>query len=430
MGTRTTQPRDESGQAVVFVAFFLGLIAIGFLAFALDVGSLFRQRRMAQAAADAAALAASEEALAGYSSNEQTVANAMAKLNGFDTTLSTNPATVTLTTPSTGNFTGSAYVQAVVSRPIPTVFLAAFTHTSAMAVSAQATAGGQASQTCVCLEANTGQDLYLANGSKLSAPGCGLIDNSSSSNAIGIVGSTLTALSVGTVSTTWDNGTNINNGGAINSSHIVQGITGKCTPAMPVAPSYSSCLADPGGGTTSFTAGPASASSTICYTSLTLGANGTSDTLKPGTYVINGGWLTFESGSGGHSNLGGNGVFFYLTGGAGMQINAGANVNIVAGGDTLSGGGTAPTVGVYNGILIYEATGDTVAMSLSDGSTAYMEGAILAPSAAITVDNSSGSIVGGQIVASSLIMNGGGTLSATTGVSEGSLTIGTAQLVQ
>jgi hypothetical protein len=87
-------------------------------------------------------------------------------------------------------------------------------------------------------------------------------------------------------------------------------------------------------------------------------------------------------------------------------------------------------VGVYNGILIYEATGDTVAMSLSDGSTAYMEGAILAPSAAITVDNSSGSIVGGQIVASSLIMNGGGTLSATTGVSEGSLTIGTAQLVQ
>lgn len=422
--------RDESGQTVVFVALFMGLIAIGFLAFAVDVGLLFRQKRMAQAAADGAALAASEESIAGYSSNEQSVANAMAKLNGFDTTLGTNPATVTLTTPSSGDFTGSAYVQATVSRPIATVFMSAFTQTTTAAVSATAIAGGQSSQTCACLEGNSGQDLYLGNGSKLLATGCGLVDNSSASNAIGIVGSTLTALSVGTVSTNWDNASNINNGGTINSSHIVQGITSKCTPTMPTAPTYSSCVADPGTGTTSFTAGPASASGTACYNGLTLGGNGTSDTLRPGTYVISGGWLTFDTGSGGHSNLGGNGVFFYLTAGAAMQISAGSNVNLVAGGDTQSGGGTAPTVGIYNGILIYQETGDTAAMSLSVGSASYMEGAILAPSAALTLNNSSGSINGGQIVASSLTMNAGGTLNAVTGMNEGSLAIGTAKLVQ
>jgi Flp pilus assembly protein TadG len=422
--------KDESGQTLVFVALFMGLIAIGFLAFALDVGALFRQKRMAQAAADGAALAASEESIAGYTANEQTVANAIAKLNGFDTTLATNPATVTLTTPSTGTFTGSAYVQAKVSRSIPTVFLAAFTHTSTMAVSATAIAGGQSSQTCVCLEGTSGQDLYLGNGSKLLAPGCGLVDNSSGSNAIGIVGSTLTALSVGTVSTTWDNSTNINNGGTINSSHIVQGITSTCAPTMPTAPSYSSCVADPGTGSTSFTAGPASASSTICYNGLTIGGNGTSDTLKPGTYVISGGWLTFDTGSGGHANLGGNGVFFYLTASAALQVSAGANVNLVAGGDALSGGGTAPTVGIYNGIVIYQATGDTAAMSISIGSTGYMEGAILAPSAAMTLNNSSGSVDGGQIVASALTINAGGTLNAVTGVNEGSLAVGSAQLVQ
>ncbi len=120
------QLKDESGQSVVILDLFIGLVAMGFLALALDVGVLSRQERMAQAAADAAALAAAEELSAGASSNEQAAANAIAKLNGFDTTLATNPAVVTLTTPNAGNYTGSAYVQATVSRPIPTMFLRAF----------------------------------------------------------------------------------------------------------------------------------------------------------------------------------------------------------------------------------------------------------------------------------------------------------------
>ena len=52
--------RDESGQSVLFVAVFMGLLALGFMAFALDAGNLFRYRRMAQSAANAAALAAAE----------------------------------------------------------------------------------------------------------------------------------------------------------------------------------------------------------------------------------------------------------------------------------------------------------------------------------------------------------------------------------
>ena len=66
MGSGMRLVREESGQTVVFVGLFLGLIALGFLAFAVDVGLLFREKRMAQAAADGAALAASEESLAGY----------------------------------------------------------------------------------------------------------------------------------------------------------------------------------------------------------------------------------------------------------------------------------------------------------------------------------------------------------------------------
>ena len=142
--------RDESGQTVVFVAFFMAALALGFVAFALDVGALFREKRMAQSAAQAAAVAAAEEAGYGNTSNKQAVAKAMAKLNGFDTTLATNPATVTLTTPAAGNFTGS-YVQATVRMPIHTTFLGAISHGMiTVPVSATAIAGGESPARRAC----------------------------------------------------------------------------------------------------------------------------------------------------------------------------------------------------------------------------------------------------------------------------------------
>ncbi len=427
-----TRGWNESGQTLVVMALIMSILALGFLAFAVDAGMLFREKRMAQAAADAAAVAAASELVAGATSNEQNAANAIAKLNGFDTTLAHNPATVVLAAPSTGTFTGSSYVQATVSKPFPTTFLAAFSSGFAtMSVSAQAIAGGTGSQTCVCLEGGTGQNLYLYGGAKLSAPGCGVVANSSSSNAVSIVGATLDAQSLGTVSSSWDNNSNINNGGTITSSTlIVQGLTSTCAPTMPTPPTYSTCLGDPGGGSSNFTAGPSSASGVICYTSLTVGSNNTADTLNPGTYVIKNGYLTFNSGTGGKSNLGGNGVFFYLVGTAALQVANGANVNLVAGGSTESLGATAPTVGAYNGILLYQATGDASALTFAGGASTYANGSIYAPSAAVTLDNGSASSVTGEVVANSLTMYGGAILNATPSVSLGSVAISSPKLVQ
>ena len=144
--------------------------------------------------------------------------------------------------------------------------------------------------------------------------------------------------------------------------------------------------------------------------------------------MIASGWLTFDTGSGGHSNLGGNGVFFYLTGSAALQVSAGANVNLVAGGATEAGGATAPTVGVYNGLLIYQAASDTSAMSISAGSTGYMNGGILAPGAALTLDNSTSSINSGPLVVNSLVMSGSGTVNGIASYAEGNLSIGTCLL--
>jgi Flp pilus assembly protein TadG len=428
------QLQDENGQALVLMAAFMGLLMLGFLALALDIGLLFRDKRNAQAAADAAALAAAEELASGSTANEQTVANAMAKMHGFDTALATNPATVTLLTPNTGNFMGSTYVQATVSQPIRTFFLGAFSSKfAATTVSAQATAGGgQLSPTCVCLEGTSGQDLNLSNNARLSALQCGVINDSSSSNAVGIVGgSSLNALSLGTVSSTWNNGSNISNGGSISSStKVIQGITSSCAPPMPAAPTYSNCVADPGGSSSSFTAGPASSSGTICYKSLTVGANGSLDTLNPGTYVITTGALHFESGPGGVSNLGGNGVYFYLTGTASLVVDNGANINLVSGGSAKSGGGTAPSLGTSDGILVYQASSDTAAMSIQGGSTSYLSGGLFFPSASVTLGNGSSTSFNSSIVAQTLTMNGGAILNAVSSSNLGTLNISVSKLVQ
>ncbi len=429
---------NDNGQTLVLCAVFMGLVAIGFIGLAADVGYLQQLRRRAQSSADAAALAAAYEVSSGYPANEQLVANAVAKLNGFDPAAATNPATVSLTSPTTGNFTGSAYVQATVSKPVPLFFMQAFLQQATTVVAASAVAGGSStSSTCVCLTGNGGNTLNLSNGTYLNANGCGIVDNSNSSNAVSVVGgSTLNALTLGTVSTNWNNSSNINNGGSITpTTKIVTGIANACSPTMPAATKYSSCVNDPTNGGSygsngTYTLGPSSPSSVVCYNSLVVGGNGATVTLNPGTYVIDGGQLHFMYGANNKSNQGGNGVFFYLANGASMTIDNGANVNLVAGGGTTSSGGTAPTVGSYNGFVFYQPSSDTNAVSLQGGSSTYINGSLYLPGAALTVGNGSGANVTAGIVAKSLTMTGGATLTAAATTNEGSLSSGAAKMVQ
>jgi len=424
--------REEQAQAVIVMSLFIGLVGLGFLAFAVDVGSLFRAQRLAQAAADAAAVAAAKEVEVGNTTtNEQAIANTVARLNGFDPSASNNPATVSLSTPSSGNFTGSIYVQATVSKSVPTIFLGAFPgNRTSVPVSATAIAGGGTNPVCVCIEGSA-QALFMVNGSTLNANNCGVVDDSPASNAVTISGSsTLNASSLGTVSTTWNNSGNINNGGSISSSTtIVQGLTSACQPTMPTPPAYSGCVADPGGGSTNFTAGPAIAGGTVCYNGLTIGANGTTPTLNPGIYVIASGTLHFKSGNSTVSNLGGQGVFFYLTGSAGLVIDNGANVNLVSGGATESGGGTAPSLGAYNGILVYQSSSDSAQMNVAGGSSLYMNGALYAPSGQMIFSNGTGSNIQGGLVCTQLIMTGGSVLNTNANVNQGT-TIVSPRLVQ
>ncbi len=325
---------DEDGQATIFIAIFTATVLFGFLALAIDLQYLFHAKRMAQAAADAAVVAAAEEY--GNTGNEQAAANAMAKLNGFDTTLAKNPAVVTLSTPSTGNYAGSAtYVQATVSQPVPMFFLNAFSHKATVNVSARAVAAGAlTSPTCVCLEGGTGMDLNMSNNARLTAKNCGITVDSNSSNAVGVSSATIDALSLGVVSTSW-----VNPGGITPTTKIVQGIKSQCSPKIvaPVLPPGIICYDNPingwnaaNGYTGIYTlplATEATKSNVLCLNSLDTTQSAKVYFTSGYTYYIKGDFTT-----GGGTPLSGSGVNFYV----------GGNINIGNGAtSTLS----APTVG-------------------------------------------------------------------------------------
>jgi hypothetical protein len=104
--------------------------------------------------------------------------------------------------------------------------------------------------------------------------------------------------------------------------------------------------------------------------------------LNPGVYILAGGGLTVS----GNASIKGTGVTFYNTG----------NSSGTYGSITLSGDGTyalsAPTTGTYAGILIFQDRNNSHALTLSGNSTLGSNGAIYAPTAALTLsDNAEGS---------------------------------------
>jgi Flp pilus assembly protein TadG len=417
---------DENGQSTMLVVVFISIFLLGFLAVGLDVGYLFHEKRMAQAAADAAAVAAAEESSAGNTSNEQNVANAMARLNGFDPAASTYPATVSLSAPNTGNYSGSAsFIQVVVSKPVPTFFFGAFNHTNArVTVSARAVAGGGlSSPTCICLEAPTGQGLNMSNNAQITAPQCGVTVDSSSNNAVGVTTSaTLNALSLGTVSNSWNNSGNINNNGSISSStKVVQGISTQCKPSLtvPTLPNGLPCYSNPIQGWTAANnytgvytlpmSGETTSSGVVCFTSLNT-SNAASVTFTPGyTYYIQGDFTT-----GGGAPVSGNGVTFYV----------GGNVNFANGVTTNL---SAPTVSGVPQTLFY-AMGSTV--TIQGGSSSTFSGLVDAPNAAVVLNNGTGTTLTMDFVSQTLSMSGGATLNSYATSSLGTLNLSVAKLAE
>jgi len=376
--------RDERGQATILVGLCITTLC-GFAALSVDVGMLFRAKRVLQNAADAGAIAgAMEVPYNGY----DTAAKAATAQNGV--TDGVNGATVTVTKAATGSKITVSITQAA-----PTYFMKAF-HVSSMNVSARASASLGPGAGCIFTLNQSGTDVGLSGNGFLSMPDCGVIIDSSSSKALSLTGNSLiSAKYIGVVGNYSDSSNSPN-------SLTPIPVTGVAPASDPLAfespPSYSpaSCLPDPHpspSNNQTVTIGP-TGGGTVCYNGLSISGSGTVN-LNPGTYVINGGFS-----SSGSSSVNGSSVTVYLAPPSG-------SVSLTGSGPlTLS----APTSGTYNGILFYQDPNDTQSMKIAGSGGSVVQGIFYAPSASLSLSGATGSVFYANMVVNTLSISGSNNL--------------------
>lgn len=427
--------REESGQAAIMAVLLIGFFLLGFMALALDVGFLFREKRMAQAAADAAAVAAAEQLSVGNPfSSQQQAANVMARMNGFDPTAATNPAKVSVVQPAGAFAAGTNFLEVDVSKPVQTLFLSTFHSSSPLVtVFASAVAGdAETSPTCICVEAANGTGLTMSNDAQIQAPTCGVTVDTSDT-AVSVIGSaTINALSLGTVSTLPP--TQSGGGKVSSSTAIIPGVGG-CRPPAPPSPSSalpSKCNPNPISGFSGAN-GPkgqytlplatdAQANGVVCYTSLdTSGAGGGSVNLNPNlTYYIEGNFTT-----GGGAPVSGQNVQFYV--GGNVNIANGTTVNLTA---PVDANGIPETLFYVNPLPNAPTNQSPQTVLIQGGSNSDFSGLVYAPTANAELNNGTGTTFQLDMVVNTLDMEGGAELQGFARPGLGTLAVTTPRLVQ
>jgi Flp pilus assembly protein TadG len=354
--------RDRRGTIFVYTAIAAPLL-LGFAGLSVDVGIWYSQARMAQSAADSAAISGALQILRSNSVESEVLASATADagVNGFT---AANGDTITIYYPPTSgpNKDSTDSVEVIVTRTSQS-FLSQLVFSGTPTISARAVAMAALNDTCVWSLNSTDSGAIKVSGTSEVNLGCGVLSNSSNSSGV-----------VENGSTSCLNATEV---------RVVGGASGDCfgsTPVTGVTP-----VSDPLG-----SLGPPSdyvPGGCTDNTNYSLGAGDTL-TLTPGHYcgkiTVNGGTLDFDPGLyildgaglsiGGSSTVTGTDVNFYLTENSGTADN----INITGGTVTLTAdGGNAD----MPGILFYHDrnTVGNITHTFSGGSTMNLEGILYFP---------------------------------------------------
>jgi Putative Flp pilus-assembly TadE/G-like len=433
---------NERGQTLIVAAISLTVL-LGFAAFGTDVGVQLRDKRMAQTAADSAAIAAASALYAGGNETAATAAGQKdASLNGF--TNNSNGTVVTINTPVTDDanpaFNGvSGVVEAIITQPASTPFMNAFMHLfnpastfTGLTVGARAVARLAPGNACIYTLGTSGIDIDGSGGETLIDQHCGIIDDSSSAGALTLSGGA--QVNVATIGIVAATGAVSDSGNSSTDASVVY--TGIAYESDPLAyldseePSSSTsgltCANDPNpsGNGTNKTINPSGP--VACYNGITASGGAILNITNPGVILVNGsinisGNSTINFGSGlyvftgqfnasGGDTASGTNVTFYAactSCTASSPSNAGGSYNI-SGGASLSL--QAPTTGTYNGILFWQAQGDTNPITVSGGAASTVDGTIYAPSALLNLSGNTGTNFYTDIVVDSMNLSGSSSL--------------------
>lgn len=355
---------DEKGSVLPLVAISM-VTLIGFTGLGLDVGMLYRHRRIMQTAADAGALAGASEI---YRNQMGLVTNAAltgTAANQFADDV--DGVTVTVNhPPSSGFYVGnSQYVEVLIRQPSPTYFMNIFGWTS-VPVPARAVAGvGANNKNCIyVLDPTKARSLRFENDGSLTA-GCGIMVNSN--DPVAMKGENSANVQATSVSVT---------GG-----YVLQGATVTPTPftQVPSEPDPLAYLERPSFGGCNYTNFKLDSGTTVVSPGVYCGGfkleKNARAILNSGTYVINGGHFVLEN----TSTLEGSGVTFFLTNGAYITFENTTTVKL-----------SAPTTGDYAGILFYQdpsSGSPSTIHRFENGTNSYYEGALYFPTQVLRLEN-------------------------------------------
>jgi hypothetical protein len=380
---------------LVFVAVSM-VVLMGFLAMTLDVGAGNRERRIAQTAADAAALAGAAEIFRNITDPGVIIpaAQAEATRNGFnDADANVTVQVFYLPGPSTGPYAGNPeYVEVQIDKTIPTIFGGIFNFAS-LTVHTRAVAGvGSYALNCVySLDPSGPKAIEVVNGGELTT-NCGVSINSTNPNAL-----------------------DVNNSGQLNTQGggiaIAGGWTGNKTPSPTPssgAPLFENPLKDltmPTVGACTYNnfvvTGTMTLSPGVYCGGITIATGSNTANLQPGLYIMNGGGIT----------VGTSGQMF---GDEITLINTFDSTHVYKPFDFGTGCKaklTAPTSGDWKGILMFQdpaaPTGVTNTFACASDVDPELTGTIYFPTQTFFFDGSNTSTeIQGTVIAQNVIVSG------------------------
>ncbi len=354
--------RSNDG-GILVVAAIAAPVLIGTAGLATDVGFWYANARLAQTAADAAAMAGALEVVRSNGGSSQITAAVIADAanNGFSPG---NGDTITVNYPPVSGVKAGALdaVEVIVTRPTAR-FLSSLVYAGNVNVTARAVATTNANNTCVWALNPTAPSAFRVSGASVAEFECGIYVNSNNDSAL------------------FQNGA-----GCLDANEIkvVGGDSTSCaspTPVTGVSPVIDPLAAHP------------TPTYGVCDYPGNITINGGTTTLLPGTYcgrikIIANAIVTFESGLyvlngaaldiGGQATVSGEDVSFYLTENSGMN-----DAISVSGGATVSL--DAPLGGPLPGILFYQDRNapSNVTHRFTGGANMDLEGILYFPNQAV-----------------------------------------------
>jgi hypothetical protein len=388
---------------------------LGFLALALDVGLFLRSQRNMQIAADAAATAGALNYL--YYADATLARNAArdaSKSNQFEHGVGGTDVTVNVP-PLSGPNQKNGFVEAIISKPVPTVLMRMFGH-DAVTVAVRAVAGSPGwSLDCIQVMNKHSSDTFDIQGSgTIDAPGCSIYVNSDNSTAAQTNGTpTYTGPRIKVVGGYQGKGNTI--------SQVTTGVTAE-SPLIPLslsAPDTPSACGYSTGITSVTTANQApivtgsAINGVVCFTAAVTLNNGVSlpgsargvqyifekgvtiGSTKTDTVTIGSAPPQYADGTFGPTQ----GATMIITDGTCSQSTGG---NLAAGLNVY-----APTQGTYNSIalMIPQSNPDHEDLTVQWGNTnSVFDGLIFAPNQRVFLQDNGGGVKASGIIADQLFV--------------------------